>query len=343
MNLKEQVMKTYKANLSKTIGFSFLYGSIVLFCLAIAYFLPPSLILTVPFVIIPFTYALQITVSHINNGFPSLFKVFFIGYKMYFSPKGFGTYRSFFGFLKALAVFIFYESIIEVVGISIAMKNDASLASLINSFSLENISYESYMSFLDSLMGNESVMLIVAISTLAGMFFGFYMFAHHIYSHGMKANLIMYNQSPTMSMATFNAVHKEFFKVIRKDYYKDYYSTIWMIIPTYVVSYVGGAILAYFVITNANIFQYQIIALAFSVLFALPLLPLMATLQEELYKKYAPKYNELGFKSVRDSFDELMKSKQLSDDQKKSLEEMIKLAEEKEKASKEDQNKDEKK
>jgi hypothetical protein len=199
------------------------------------------------------------------------------------------------------------------------------------------------MSFLDSLMQNESVMLIVAISTLVGMFFGFYMFAHHIYSHGMKANLIMYNQSPTMSMTTFNAIHKEFFKVIRKDYYKDYYSTIWMIIPTYVVSYVGGAILAYFVITNANIFQYQIIALAFSVLFALPLLPLIATLEEELYKKYAPKYNELGFKSVRDSFDELMKSKQLSDDQKKSLEEMMKLAEEKEKASKEDQNKDEKK
>ena len=341
--MKEQVLKTYKSNLSKTIGFSFLYGSIVLLCLAIAYFFPPSLILTVPFVILPFTFAFQITVTHINNGFPSLFKVFFIGYKMYFSPKGFGTYRSFFGFLKALAVFFFFESIIEVAGIAIMMKSDASLASLINSFSFENISYESYMGFLDALMINESFMVIVSISTLVGMFFAFYMFAHHIFSNGMKANLIMYNQSPTMNMGLFNTIHRQFFRNIRKDYYKDYYSLAWVFIPVYIVCYAGGALLAYFVITNANIMQYQIVALAFALFFSLPLLPLMSTLMEDLYKKYAPKYNELGFKSVRDSFDDLMKSKHLSDDQKKSLEEMMKIAEEKEKASKEETKEEEKK
>lgn len=342
MNIKEQSLKLYKTNLSKTIGFSFLYGSFVLMCLAIAYFLPPSLIITVPFVILPFTFALQVTVTHINNNFPALFKIFFVGYKMYFSPKGMGCYRSLHGFLKSLAVFMFYETLIEVVGIAIAMNKDASLVSLMESFSLENLTYESYMGFLDALMINESFVIIMTISTLTGMLFAFYMFAHNVFTHGMKANLAMYNPAPEMSMGVFNAMHKQFFRVIRKDFYKNYYSTIWMLIPIYIVFYCGGACLGYFLIPSADILQLQVLALAVAFIFSIPLLPLMCTLLEQLYKKYAPKYNELGFKSVRESFDELMKSKKLSDDQKKSLEDMMKVAEEKEQASsKEDEKKEE--
>ena len=342
MSIKEIAFTNYKKNLSKTIGFSFLYGSIVLLCLAMAYFMPPTLILTVPFVILPFTFALQVTVTHINNDFPALFKIFFVGYKMYFSPKGMGCYRSLHGFLKSLAVFMFYESIIEVVGIAIAMKNDASLAGLINSFSLETLTYDSYMEFLDALMANETFTIIMALSTLTGMFFAFYMFAHNVFSHGFKANLPMYNPAPEMNMGLFNSMHKQFFRVIRKEYYKDYYSIAWIFIPIYVVFYIGGGAIGYFFIKNIDVFQLQVLALAFALFASIPLLPLMCCLMEQLYKKYAPRYNELGFKSIRESFNELMKSKKLSDDQKKSLEDMMKVAEEKEKASsKEDEKKEE--
>ncbi len=343
MSIKEQAFSLYKKNLSKTIGFSFLYGSFVLLCLAMAYFMPPTLILTVPFVILPFTFALQVTVTHINNDFPALFKIFFVGYKMYFSNKGMGCYKSLHGFLKSLAVFMFFETLVETIGLSIAMKNDASLASLIQSFSFENLTYDSYMEFLDSVMANEAVITVMAISTLTGMLFAFYMFAHNVFTHGMKANLAMYNPAPEMNMGLFNSMHKQFFRVIRKEFYKDYYSVAWILIPVYVVLYAGGGAIGYFFIQNIDVFQLQVLALAFAFVASIPLFPLMCCLMEQLYKKYAPRYNELGFKSIRESFDELMKSQKLSDDQKKSLEDMIKTAEEKEKASKEETKEEEKK
>ncbi|MCR5333252.1 MAG: hypothetical protein K6E11_04480 [Bacilli bacterium] len=331
MNFRKEAQGLFKSKFFQVLPFTMLYGFFIVLVLALAFFVPPSLILTVPFVVLPSTFALQISVSHINNNFPPQFKIFFIGFGLYFSSKGFGCYNSLGGFLKSLGVFVFFEGILEIILSFVWMKYDPALKEL-----LTNVSIDSYLTLATQLMNNASFVKITKISTLVGMLFAFYMFAHHIFSHGMKANLIMYNANSPVTMPMYKAMHKQFFPMVRKEYYKDYYSTIWPIIPVYFVSYAGGACLAYFLLEDTDFMQCQVIALAVAFIVCFTLLPLVSNAMENLYKKYSPRYNELSVKSVKASFEELMKSKDLSEEQKRALEDIVKSAEEKQNKDKEE-------
>ena len=332
MNVKVESLKLYKAKLPQVLPFAMLYGFFVLLVLALGYFFSPSLILTVPFVLLPSTFALQVSVAHINNNFPNVFKVFFVGYGLYFSRKGFGCYRSLGGFLKALGVFVAIEGVLEVIFLYTFMRHDSSLADIVNNLSLEN-----YLQSAEALMANETFIKGIKISTIAAMGLAFYMFAHHVFSHGFKANLVMYNANTAVIMPMLNDMHRQFFRIIRKEYYKDYYSSLWFVIPLYVLTYAGGGILAYFILEDQDFMQCQIMALAISLVAMLVLLPYICNVMESLYKKYAPRYNELGLKSVQESFEELMKSKDLSDEQKRALQEIADKAKEKQQTEEKDQ------
>ena len=177
-------------------------------------------------------------------------------------------------------------------------------------------------------MYNATFIKVTKISTLVGMMFAFYMFIHHIFSHGMKVNLVMYNANTPVTMAMFKAMHKQFFPMIRKEYYKDYYSSIWPLIPLYFLTFIGGGVIAYFFLMDTDFLQCQVIALAISFGCLLVSFPYVSNIMENLYKKYAPKYNELSVKSVKASFEELMNSKELTDEQKRAIEDIVKKVDE---------------
>jgi hypothetical protein len=71
---------------------------------ALAYLASWSLYLTLPFVLIPFCFAIQMSISSYKGGAPLSNRVFFHFFGLYFSPKDpfFGVYRVFIACLKAL-------------------------------------------------------------------------------------------------------------------------------------------------------------------------------------------------------------------------------------------------
>ena len=307
----EKVHNEYKNNSTYYLAYSALFAAVVVIIFAMAYFLPFSLIFTIPFILVPFGVSFQICVNNvlIGNGYSSA--AFFRFYALYFTRPFFGITKSLLGMLKTLGVFFGIYFLIAGPVTSIVVMTNPDYFAL-----LENLTEENMIA-LSNLMVTDPV-----LSVVVPLVFGFafmcagYMFLHHYFFHSVKvASKFMYKVDiPLLSTVFFNFG----FKRIRRMFAKDYYSTIWHIIIIFVSACVIGYVFCYLLVSK-QLTSPGVMGLAFgiaSVSFGLPYVYL--TLFYSLQAHF-DEYHEGGKEDFLKDIDEMVAKGQISETNREFL------------------------
>jgi hypothetical protein len=91
--LSQAAWKAYKAEFASSFVPAFNFAMVAIAVLAVGVWQPYTLFLTIPFLLIPFYFALQISISDARQGHPFTNRSFFHFYGMYYRMPYLGVYR----------------------------------------------------------------------------------------------------------------------------------------------------------------------------------------------------------------------------------------------------------
>ena len=242
--VKDKVQKEYKNNAPYYMAYSALFSTIIVLIFALAYFLPISLVITIPFIFVPFAVSFQSCIYNIllGNGYSS--GAFFKFYALYFSRMFFGVTKSLLGILKSLGVYFGLYFVIAMPSTAIVILSNPEYAALLNDLTPENISILNNLAVTDPTLS----LLIPIASGFAFMSAG-YMFLHHFFFHSVRvtAKYMYIAEVPFVS----NMIYDYGFKRIKGLFAKDYYSSLWQVIIIYVSASIIGFVFCYFLINSS--------------------------------------------------------------------------------------------
>ena len=283
ISLDKQIRQNYRKNfISKTS----LVAVFLLFAIAsllLAYFLPITLFITIPFLILPMLTGFIAENMSANTKRSSALRMLF-GFRLYYSRQFFGIYRILGAILKTIIVYMIITSILTLIlHLSLGM-TDSNYMSILDSI-IRGRNIEDLNKNIELLLANPTFILIENISEIAAIGLASYMMIHHVLTHSFK---VFYNAlgKTVLSSLGVNMIHRLSFPKIRKYFYKDYYSSFWYMILVYIVFYVGGALLG-LLILNRNGAQSAIIGLFFATTISSFFLPIVFDTLQIIFSVYS--------------------------------------------------------
>ena len=273
-------------------GFSpqlFWFALFTILSLILAYLFPFSLILTIPFLIIPSWFAFN-SVTSIKGVKNSENINFFMMFKGYFSPLFFGGYRLFLGFLKAFGAYVGVSSIAFTVYSEVALRSNAEYQAILekmNSAAELEVVMNELNDFLLSPAMAKPVFLILSIGIVLASF----VFLQHILKHSMKMRRNLFTRQP-IPMKQFHMIDARVRKNNRKLLWASYLSATWFIQLLVILGAAGGIVFAYFFLAELDPFKAVVIAAFLIFVLTLPLLNYVSVAQNMLYLALRRKYEE---------------------------------------------------
>ena len=343
--IKSLRFKDVVADLKKTRhGFSthLLYFALfTILSLMLAYVLPLSLIVTIPFVIIPsyFSFSSLNSIKGKKNGQNV---GFFTMFRNYFSVFFFGGYRLLFALLKAFITYIVSNFIIILVyDLTIFTKSEEfqEFMSLVQNSTDTNALNEAYNKFTNSVMSNPEIQKWIYLSVAISLVLAAFVFIHHVLKHSLKMrrNLFSPNAIPTRQ---FNFVDKKVRKDNRKFIWGSYFKTTWFIQVLVILVGAGGVVLSYFFLKEFNPEQALVISLFLIFVVCLPLMNYISKVQDMLFFILLPVY-EITFATLTMDFINKYKDKiGLQEEELKKLEKLLNVPKEENKEKQEEEKKD---
>ena len=273
-------------------GFSpqlFWFVLFTLLSLILAYVLPFTLILTIPFVIAPSWFAFN-SVTSVKGIKNSERVTFFVMFKAYFSGLFFGGYRLIIGFLKGFATYVGTSSIaFYIFSITTLSKNDqynAIVEKMSNPEEIENLMNE-INSFLMSPEVAKPVFLITAIGGILGVL----VFLQHVFKHSVKMRRNLFTISP-MPMRQFNMVDRKVRKDNRKLLWASYLSSTWFIQILVLLASASGVVIGYFLLKDFDPINAVIISMFVGFVILIPFFNYISVAQNMLYLSLRHKYED---------------------------------------------------
>ncbi len=250
VSIDKQIRQNYRQHfLNKTSIVSFL-ALFVALALLLAYFVPFSLFLTIPFILLPLLvgFVLEIMLSMNGKGTPS---GIFQGFRVYFSTNFFGTFRILEGILKTILVYLISTSIFTLIFHFSIGVNDPSYIALLNNL-LDRQNIEVLEKNIQELLANPTYVFIANLTEIIAFGLASYMMIHHILTHSFKLFYNLASKKPLPAVVV-NVLHRRSFPRFRKVFYGDYYGTFWYMIIVFVLCYAGGATFGLLVLHQSGI------------------------------------------------------------------------------------------
>ena len=249
--------------------------------IALAYVTPFSLVLTIPFVILPSYFAFT-SVNAVKGAKHGEDASFFILFKSYFSQFFIGGYRVLIGFLKALLTYTLANTLVfSIYEFAYLSKNGAYNAIISKLQSTGDIgqAYEEIQTFLDNNVELQKAFLL--ISTIC-VFLAFLVFLQHIAKHSVKMRRNLFSARP-FPIRQFAFVDRQVRKDNRKYLFTTYIRTCWYIQLLIVLAGVGGIVLSYFFLKEFNISQAIAISLFLMFIVTLPFMNFISKVQDLIF------------------------------------------------------------
>ena len=307
-----------------------LYFSLfVILCLLLAYVLPYSLIITIPFVIVPAYFAFSATNS-IKGKKNSQNIGFFTMFRTYFSALFFGGYRLLIGLLKSLATYVASNFIIITIfdfAIFSKMPEYESLLKALESSTDTGTISEAVETFSNAIFNNPTLQkwlyLSAAISTLLAAF----MFIHHIMVHCLKMRRNLYVKQ-LIPVKQFNFVDRRVRKDNRGFLFGSYTRTCWFIQLFIVLAGAGGVILSYFFLKEFSVEHTLIISLFLMFIVALPFMNYISKVHDLVYYTLTAKYEETFATLTLEFLTKYKEKIGIAEEDAKKIEELLKMNQE---------------
>lgn len=310
-SLTRAALRAYKTDAKKDIAVAISLLFVEAAVTALAYLASWSLYLTLPFVLIPFCFAIQMSISSYKGGAPLSHRVFFHFFGLYFSPKDpfFGVYRVFIACLKALLVCFITMMAVGFAYYGIAYAVDPSfqsavdgLNSVVNSGSASDVT--TYLEGSAPLMALETAMILSAYGA------GFYMLLHSLAVSTLNAYVRMSVVGAPSRVS--NAIFNGGFRTIRHPFYRAYYGALWGGIILLILGYLGGIGLG-FLLKISNPYTLLACGLGGSFFFTFLYVPYFFNVIELLAERFEKSFADYSIDLARKTLAELKKNQQLSE------------------------------
>lgn len=337
-NYSKEYLKVFTKNIGYKYSLTALYGFIVILIFIGAFFLPISLVISVPLVLLPLTFGYIAANASINTGNPYPYQMMFIFYGRYFKDAFFGCFRSLFALLKGVIVYFGVSTIVSIITTMWLMNTSIEFVELVQKMS--DLSIENLEQIIIEIEAIPGYVLAMFLNFTISFGLAAYIFNHHLLTNAVKYYLLFSSANPA-GYREINYVHRYAFKKFRKIFYFNYYQVGLFVFILFFGGYVGGVLLSYFVF-NLGSTQASVVGLFGGFILNLFLLPLLFDDMAVTFNHNRLLYAEALVEIASKAFNELKDDKDFSEEEKKKAEEFIKKSQEdlnefKEKESKKDE------
>ena len=303
---------------------NFFFIGIAVFALAI--WLPETLWVSVPLVLLPFFFALQMSDASYKGRAPLSNRLYFHFYSAYFKMPFFGVYRVFTSFLKAFLVFVLTGVFAAVAYYAVATSVSPAFVAALSALS-DELNSADPVSVATFVSGNSYLLCYVDTVSLIEFGAGFYFFIHEIAINSFG----VYLRRPGLvgSPAYFSAILVGTLHKIRGGLLREYWRALWLGDVLLFVGYVGGVLTGLIFTSNAVVLAVCGLAGAFVLIaFYLPYAINVIAQQSFYYRKDFTSYSiVLAQRTLEQLNEDSRLTKEQEEAMKKSLEEAKQRAE----------------
>lgn len=244
----------------------------IVLCLIGGYFLPISLLISIPLIVIPLLSSF-INENTVANVFPNSRAItLYKNYPLYFTPIIMGGFKVIEGIIKTVLVYLISSTTLSIIlNLTLGM-SDPTYVEIFNQVRFVQNTGE-LQALIEKLLENPTYILIQNITVIVSIGLAGYMMIHHTLTHSYKI-LFQASSQKNIPMSIINMIHREAFRNFRKDFYQNYYSAFWYIILLFIAGYVGGSLLSLNLLGQSGA-QSAIIGLFFGTVLSIYFLPIV--------------------------------------------------------------------
>lgn len=299
----------------------FFFVLFTLLSLMLAYVLPYSLILTVPFVIAPSYFAFS-SVSVAIDAKHGEEVTFFRMFRVYFSNLFFGGYRLLLGLLKSLGAYVGLEALLILIF-------DLTVFSKIPGYSafaeklIETTDYsavfDEYYKFITS---NATMVKFTMLATLISLVFASFFFIQHVGKHSLKMRRNLFRKPPLPS-AQVTYVYKTVRREHRGELIKTYFKCSWFYQLLLVLAGAGGVLISFFLLKNIDAFQGAVVSLGLMFIVSIPLFNYISKMQDLMYISLAKDFEETNMRVTLQLLDKYKERIDISEEDLNKIHEIL--------------------
>jgi len=266
----------------------FIFVAVTLVSLIIAYIFPFSLVLTVPFVIIPayFSYSSVQTVTT-KKHLPASFMVMF---KHYFSRFFLGGYRLLTGFLKSFLGYLVTQTGLMLIFEPLVFSKIDAYKALMNKYE-NSLNLEEFAKDYAVVIETSEMKKYLFIISLTALLVATCIFIQHIARNSIKMRRNLFIPEP-FPMRTFTPIEKKVIKEHRKEWFKSYFYSTWFIQVLVILFGVGGGVFSFFFLKDYDYLSGYIIMLFAIMIVLLFFANYINNVQDAIYIKFMPTFEE---------------------------------------------------
>ena len=237
--------KELKENFGVAMRITAVYVFILACTLLINILAPITILLTLPFLVLPFTFAYISSIGSLPIIKTIPVRSFLVMYPLYFNGMFFGGFRALLGFAKAILICVVVSSIMMIILFYTYLRGQPGFAEI-----LKEIDTASSVKEMETAMAHftsfEPMVNATNASTLVGGVLGVWIFIRHCLLNSEKISLNLLNKTPT-PMKALNPLYVSAAHLRRKTFRKVYYGATWYVILAFFVFFGGGASLSLYV------------------------------------------------------------------------------------------------
>lgn len=345
----KETWKDYKKDFGVKSTLTAMYIFVLACTLLINILLPFSIVLTIPFFVLPFTFSYFAVLCGFPLSKQAPIKSFFLFYPVYYSKLFYGGFRALLGFIKGILISIVFSMVLTIILYYSYLRIQPGFAEILKEFEAANGASE-IQTALEHFMAFEPAKMTTSISSLVGSIIGSWVFIRHCLLNSEKFCLNLLNTKP-IPMKAVNRLYIVASNNRRKQFLKEYYGAVWYVVLSFVLLFAGASTVATFVF-KISAEQSVFIGLFVALVLLFPFIPYYFSVIKNIFLASGDDYSKASIHLSEKAIEELKNNMQISEEDKKKLEEelqksreeyerMIKEAEEAEKQI--EQKEDEKK
>lgn len=326
--LRRAARNAYRKNTRPLLAVSFAFTIVFIAAIVLNAALPGTGFLSVPLVVLPTLFCLQIAFSRLQQEGQLELKEFHHFYALGMSAKFRQSYRALSSFFKALFLFILLVFAFGIVASYVVPYFDPEFAALsedlVQLASQTTFNYEEMATFLETHY-DVFLPIINGVACLALAFSSLYFFG------AIAANMMAVHFALTSpgDGRFVSLTHRTVMMENHRDFRRLFLGMAWPGILLYVIGFASGSILAWF--TFADYWMIANFGMIFGVLLLWPFLPILLSTEEQLYKRYASRYSYHMTMQFKAMVNDLAAYKDLNPEEKEEIAELKKQASELEK------------
>ncbi|NCA95740.1 MAG: hypothetical protein EOM74_02045 [Methanomicrobia archaeon] len=306
----------------QSLAMAFSFVMVIIAVVILDYLFVGSIILTIPFVLIPYLLCLQIGLVRVRMTGEVKPKEFYRPFLVAFQENIFRIYRPLKMGLFAFGVYLISSVITTLIGYWIVQSYVPALKAIFDELmtiaqSSQTLDYETIMIFLEDNQVSFAPFFSLIYAISMGMAYLF-LTLNTVY----HAFLVNFALSIPARADKILSIHKRVFPALRRTYLGYSFKNLYPALIVFVVGYLVGSGLA-FILRPSDPFLSVIVGVMFSSLLLMPFIPKILISNEVLFEIMMPVYLKETDDSVKKVYTQFAQSQDLTEAQKEEIQRLL--------------------